>query len=144
MAIEARKSGLRISNMAGIHKKNVQQAVVIVVQERDASGHGLDQVFSGSRGIAENKINTLGGVNIEPRTGSGGRSLGKQAECAEQRKRAGFGESCRRQFESHSQVLWIRLREIRFLIKRSGRNLNFNSREESPDRCLEDRRSTRA
>jgi len=43
-----------------------------------------------------------------------------------------------------SQVLWIRLREIRSLIKRYCRELNFSSREEFPDRCLVDRRSTRA
>jgi len=60
MAIEARKSGQGIANMAGVHEKNVQQAIVIVVEEGDAAGHGLDQVFSGGRRVAENKINALG------------------------------------------------------------------------------------
>jgi hypothetical protein len=94
MAIEAGKSGEGISNMPGVDKENVQQAVVIVVQERDASGHGLDQVFSGSRGVAENKINPFRRAHLELRTGTGGQRLGKQAERAEQRKHAGFGKSC--------------------------------------------------
>src|SRR6202040_1483328 len=128
VAIEIRESGQRIPDMACIHKKNVQKAVVIVVQERDASRHGLDQVFSGGRRIAENKINALGGADVE--AWAGGRGLGKQAERAEESKRAGFPKSCRRQFESHSQVLWTRLRETRFFAKRSSRGLNFSSREE--------------
>ena len=142
VAIEVREFGQRISNMAGIHKKNVQQAVVIIVQERDATGHGLDEVFSGSRGVAENKINTLGKANLEPWAGAGGRGLGNQAERAEQRKGAGFGESCRRQFESLSRALRIKARAIRFLHRRCARTLMFSSREEFPDHYLGDRPQT--
>ena len=99
--------------MAGIHEKYIQQAVVIVVQERDASWHGLDQVFSGGRRVAEDEINALGRADVKAWTG--GRSLREQAERAEQCERAGFGESCSRQFESLSQILWIKLRDICFL-----------------------------
>jgi hypothetical protein len=107
MAIEVREPGQGISNTAGIHKKYVQQAVVVVVQERDASGHGLNQVFSGGRGVAENKINTLGRVYVEACTGARGLRLRKQAGRVEQRERAGFGESCRRQIESLSSSLGL-------------------------------------
>ena len=49
MAIEARELGQGIPNMAGVYEENVQQAVVVVIEERDSPGHGLDQVFSGGR-----------------------------------------------------------------------------------------------
>ena len=49
MAIEAREFGQGIPNMARVHKKNVQQAVVVVIEERDSPGHRLDQIFSGCR-----------------------------------------------------------------------------------------------
>ncbi len=49
MAIKTRKFREGIANMAGVHEKNVQQAVVVVIEERDPARHGFDQIFSGGR-----------------------------------------------------------------------------------------------
>jgi len=101
--------------MAGVHEKNVQQAVRYVVEEGDPAGHGFDQIFSGgSVSCGEQNQYPWEDRTSKRGPGPGAGVWASKAEHTKQCKRAGFGESRRRQFESLSQVLWIRPREIRF------------------------------
>src|SRR5579863_1960264 len=59
LAIEADGAAWRLLQVPGIHQKNIEQSVVVVIQQRHASRHGLDEIFSGRGRIAENEIESL-------------------------------------------------------------------------------------
>src|SRR5882757_7460641 len=61
MAVEVRNPGQRIANMTCVHQKNVQQAVVVVIQQSDSARHSFDEVFPGGRRVVKDKINAFGG-----------------------------------------------------------------------------------
>ena len=53
--------------MACIHEKNVEQAVIVVVEQRHSAGHGLDQVLAGGGRIAQDEIDTVERRELELR-----------------------------------------------------------------------------
>jgi hypothetical protein len=41
-----------------IHHKDVEQAVVVVIEESNTAGHRFDEVFEGSGRVSKDEINT--------------------------------------------------------------------------------------
>ena len=59
----------RICEVTAIDQEDVKQAVVVVVEERDAAAHGLDQIFLGRGGIYVPEIQAGRVFDIKGRRG---------------------------------------------------------------------------
>ena len=51
---------LRILQVTAVHQEDIEQAIIIVIEQRDSAAHRLDQVFLRSRGIAVSEFETGG------------------------------------------------------------------------------------
>jgi hypothetical protein len=59
----------RFRDAAAVDQENIEQAIIVVVEQRDAARHRLDQEFSGGGRILKNEINAPEGLYFEKRRG---------------------------------------------------------------------------
>src|ERR1700678_2535536 len=105
--IEIYGGGHFVANVAAVHKENVQQTVIVVIEECYPSRHGFNQMLSRSWRVTENKINTLQGLHLEHWGGLGVSPLGvqhaaefKRAKRKQQRQQLSSGHPRSWQFET--------------------------------------------
>src|ERR1700678_607527 len=98
--IEIYGGGHFVANVAAVHKENVQQTVIVVIEECYPSRHGFNQMLSRCWRVTENKINTLQGLHLEHWGGLGVSPLGvqhaaefKRAKRKQQRQQLSSGHS---------------------------------------------------
>lgn len=56
IASEARRKVHRIFEPSAVDQKNVETAILVIVEQRHAAAHRLDQIFLRSRGVAVGEI----------------------------------------------------------------------------------------
>src|SRR5258706_12565901 len=59
MTVKVVRRWRRSGQAAPVHEKDVQQSIIVIVEQRNASGHGFDQMLLRSGGILQRKINSL-------------------------------------------------------------------------------------
>ena len=65
MTIEVFRRGHGARQAAAIHEKNVQQAVIVIVEQGYSSGHGFDQVLLRCGRILEGEIQSTRRLQLE-------------------------------------------------------------------------------
>ena len=61
-------------DVTAVDEENIEQAVVVVVEERNSPGHGFDQIFLRSRRVLQSEVNPVRQFLLEH--GHAGRNRG--------------------------------------------------------------------
>ena len=77
--------------MACIHQKNIEQAVIVVIEKGYSAGHGLNQVLARCGRIAQDEIDTVERRELE--LGVASYKLGKYRENCQHEQNPGFAKT---------------------------------------------------
>ena len=77
--------------MACIHQKNIEQAVIVVIEKGYSAGHGLNQVLARCGRIAQDEIDTL--ERRESELGVASYKFGKDRDNRQHKQNTGFAKT---------------------------------------------------